>query len=142
MFGKRRKLRTNRIDSLVGRRTRITGHLSFSGGLHVEGNIEGNVSSPDDERAVLTVSDSGTIEGEVRVPNIVLNGAVIGNVHATEHIELAANARVTGNVYYQLLEMAMGAEVNGALVHLDDSADNPLKLAHEAPTKPSLEASD
>jgi cytoskeletal protein CcmA (bactofilin family) len=51
------------------------------------------------------------------VHNIVLNGEVLGDVHAFEHIELAAAARVTGNVYYNLIEMAMGAEVNGSLVH-------------------------
>ena len=73
--------------------------------------------SEDDSGSVLTVSEHGTIEGEVKVPNIILNGVVVGDVHVTNHIELAANARVTGNVYYSTIEMAMGAEVNGNLVH-------------------------
>ena len=48
---------------------------------------------------------------------MVANGTVIGDVHALAHVELAAQARVHGNVYYSLIEMAMGAEVNGNLVH-------------------------
>ena len=68
---------------------------------------------------MLTVSEHGTIEGEVRVPYVVLNGVVLGDVHAREHIELAAKARVEGDVYYGLMEMAMGAEVNGKLVHTE-----------------------
>ena len=81
---------------------------------------------------MLTLSESGIVEGEVRVPNIVLNGTVIGDVHAKQHIELASNARITGNVYYSLLEMAMGAEVNGNLVHVAEDLEVPLQLGHEA----------
>ncbi|MCH9673002.1 MAG: polymer-forming cytoskeletal protein [Gammaproteobacteria bacterium] len=142
MWGRRRKIRSNRIDTLIGRKSELRGDIQFAGGLHIEGTVRGNVSAPEDERAILTVSDGGTIEGEVRVPNIVLNGYVAGDVYAQEHIELAANARVTGNVYYHLLEMAMGAEVNGSLVHLEEGEAAQLQLAHETPMKPSLEATE
>lgn len=117
MWRNRKKIKTSRIDSLIGRQTEVQGNFYFSGGLHVDGTVQGNVSSEDDSGSVLTVSEHGTIEGEVNVPNIVLNGVVVGDVHVTNHIELAANARVTGNVYYSTIEMAMGAEVNGNLVH-------------------------
>ena len=66
---------------------------------------------------MLTVSEKGVIEGDVRVPNLVLNGAVQGDVYVSDRVELASHAKVTGNVYYNLIEMAMGAEVNGNLVH-------------------------
>ena len=128
----------------IGRdhRSELVGDIKFSGGLHVEGLVRGNVFAEDDEKGVLTVSDGGTIEGEVRVPNIVLNGTVIGDVYAVDHVELAANARVTGNVYYHLLEMTMGAEVNGSLVHVNEGTKAQLKLEHEPPMKPRLEASE
>ncbi len=114
MIGK--KKRTAKIDSLIGQNTEIQGDLIFNGGLHVDGKIKGNVIG-DDKFALLTVSDQGKVEGEVRVANVILNGSVIGDVHAIERIELATNARVNGNVYYNLIEMAIGAEVNGKLVH-------------------------
>jgi cytoskeletal protein CcmA (bactofilin family) len=84
--------------------------------LHIDGKIIGNVIASDD-KALLTLSENGVIEGNVNVPFIVLNGKVSGDVHAGERIELAAQAQVIGNVYYNLIEMAMGAEVNGSLVH-------------------------
>lgn len=128
---RRRKLRNARIDSLIGRHTETLGDLRFSGGLHVDGTVKGNVYADDDSGAVLTLSEFGTVEGEVRVPNVVLNGTVIGDVHARDQIELAANARITGNVYYRLIEMAMGAEVNGSLVHCGDDETGPkLQLEH------------
>jgi len=132
MFGNRKRIRTTKIDTLIGRKSELLGDIRFSGGLHVDGTVKGNVVAEEDASSVLTLSDSGTIEGEVRVPNVVLNGAVIGDVHAKQHIELASNARITGNVYYSLIEMAMGAEVNGNLVHVAEDLEVPLQLGHEA----------
>ena len=117
MFGTSKKFKSTKIDSLIGHQTELFGDIRFTGGLHIDGTVKGNVLADGDSKSVLTLSEHGTIEGEVRVPNVVLNGVVIGDVHASGQIELAANARITGNVYYRLIEMAMGAEVNGNLVH-------------------------
>lgn len=131
MWAKNRKGRkVARIDTLVGQHTEIDGDLAFSGGLHIDGKVRGNVSADDGSGSTLTLSEHGAIEGEVRVPHIVLNGTVAGDVHAAERIELAARARVTGNVYYNLIEMAMGAEVNGSLVH---RVEAPQPAADSAP---------
>jgi cytoskeletal protein CcmA (bactofilin family) len=111
------KPKPQRIDTLIGAGTRIIGDVHFSGGFHVDGHIKGNVDSPADSGATLSVSDTGTIEGAVAVPNVVLNGAVKGDILAHDRVELGATARVTGNVYYGLIEMEMGAEINGKLIH-------------------------
>ena len=84
------------------------------------GVIKGNVMAEEGTDSALTLSENGTIEGEVRVCNIVINGRVTGDVYGVQRVELAPDARVTGTVYYNLLEMAMGAEINGQLVHTVD----------------------
>ena len=118
MWGQNKKPKqTAHIDSLIGQNTEIHGDVFFSGGLHIDGTVKGSVVAEKGDDSVLTLSERGTIEGEVKVPNVVVNGSVIGDVHATGHVELAAQARVHGNVYYSLIEMAMGAEVNGKLMH-------------------------
>jgi len=117
MWGNRRKRKTNRIDTLIGQQTVVCGDVKFTGGLHVEGTIRGNVESENDGQSMLQLSEHGRIEGEVKVPFLILNGEVKGDVHSGEHVELLSRARVTGNVYYNLIEMAIGAEVNGKLVH-------------------------
>lgn len=116
MFGKRSGNKSGTIDTLIGQNTELRGDVVFSGGLHVDGTIKGNVKAEEGSGSILSVSERGLIEGEVRVPNIRLNGSVVGDVHATEHVELAPNARVKGDVYYKVIEMARGAEVNGSLV--------------------------
>ncbi len=117
MFGKGKKTSCSRIDTVIGEQTRLEGDIRFTGGLHVDGTVKGNIIAEPGSDNVLTVSEKGHIEGDVQVPNLVLNGAVEGDVHASERVELASHAKVTGNVYYNLIEMAMGAEVNGNLVH-------------------------
>jgi cytoskeletal protein CcmA (bactofilin family) len=117
MFGKGKKTSCSRIDTVIGEQTRLEGDIHFAGGLHVDGTVKGNIIAEPDSENVLTVSEKGRIEGDVQVPNLVLNGAVEGDVHASERVELASHAKVTGNVYYNLIEMAIGAEVNGNLVH-------------------------
>ncbi len=121
MWGPSKKPKqTAHIDSLIGQNTEIHGDVIFSGGLHVDGTVKGSVIAEKGEDSVLTLSERGTIEGEVKVPNVVVNGSIIGDLHASGHVELAAQARVHGNVYYSLIEMAMGAEVNGKLMHEED----------------------
>lgn len=112
-----KRFKAPKVSTVVGEGTTIKGDVEFGGGLHLDGAIKGNVAGEADTRSTLTVSERGTVEGDVRVDNLILNGAIIGNVYANDRVELATNARVSGTVYYQLLEMAMGAEVNGQLVH-------------------------
>jgi cytoskeletal protein CcmA (bactofilin family) len=135
MWGNRKKVRTTKIDSLIGRQTELCGDLRFTGGLHVDGTIKGNVTAETNPSSVLTLSEHGTIQGDVKVANLLLDGVVIGDVYAEGHIELASKARITGNVYYTMIEMAMGAQVNGNLVRgeASSSAETPLKLSHGTP---------
>lgn len=130
----RSKPKPQRIDTLIGAGTRIIGDVQFSGGFHVDGHIKGNVDAPPQSGATLSVSDSGVIEGSVAVPNVILNGTVKGDILAHDRVELGATARVTGNVYYGLIEMEMGAEINGKLIHEPrrDSGKPPQVLPAEA----------
>ncbi|OGT78768.1 MAG: cell shape determination protein CcmA [Gammaproteobacteria bacterium RIFCSPLOWO2_02_FULL_52_10] len=133
MWGSGNKRRTTRIDTLIGQHSEVVGDVRFTGGLHIDGTIKGNVMAENDGRSMLSLSDQGTIEGEVKVPYVIINGVVIGDVHGGEHVELSAKARVTGNVYYNLIEMAVGAEVNGKLVHTMMSEEAPIALSHIDP---------
>lgn len=122
---------TSRIDTLIGRHTHITGDISFSGGLRVDGSITGNINAMADESSLLTVSDHGSVEGEVRVPNLIINGEINGNVYASQHVELAPKARINGNLYYRMIEMTMGSEVNGHLIRAQEDSEDILHVEHE-----------
>ncbi len=115
------------IDTLIGAQVTIHGDLVFSGGLYVEGRIHGKVLAEEGARAVLTLAEQGRIEGEVQAPVVILNGELHGDVYASERVELAAKARVLGNVHYKVVEMRAGATLTGRLIHVDaDTAAVPV----------------
>ncbi len=116
MFGRKDAMNAA-VDTLVGENTKISGDLYFSGRCHVDGDIKGNVSADSDSNSALSISEDGNVEGGVTAPFVVLHGLVRGDVVASQRVELGPTARVIGNVYYNLIEMKVGAEINGKLVH-------------------------
>lgn len=120
MFSRKKKgvkvVKGGNVESLITGNCEISGDIRFTGVLFLDGKVTGNVSA-EDEKALLTVGPHARIEGEVRVPNIVIHGQVVGDVYARAHVSMSPQARVDGNLYYHLIEMNMGAEVNGKLVH-------------------------
>jgi cytoskeletal protein CcmA (bactofilin family) len=120
MFGTKSNKPQSRIDCLIGATTAVDGNLTFSGGLRVDGRVRGNVVAADGEAGTLVVSEDAHIEGEIRVSHVVINGTVIGSVHATEYVELQPKANVTGDVHYKTIEMHLGAVVQGRLSHQNE----------------------
>ena len=114
----RRKQRKHSvIDTLIGSNSRVNGDVHFEGGCHIDGTVKGSVSADPESSSALSISEDGGVEGSVTVPYVVLHGIVRGDVYANQRVELGPTARVIGNVYYNLIEMAIGAEINGKLVH-------------------------
>jgi cytoskeletal protein CcmA (bactofilin family) len=117
MFKRKQPSKSAKIDTLIGAKTRINGDLEFAGGLHLDGYINGNVRAEPAKGAFLSVSEQGCIEGSVIAPSVILNGIVKGDIVAQDRVELGPKARVLGNVHYTVIETAVGAQINGKLVH-------------------------
>jgi cytoskeletal protein CcmA (bactofilin family) len=126
--------------TLIAANTRIEGDVHFSDQLLVNGEIRGNVFADQESDAGLTISAKGIVTGEIRVPNVVINGQVKGDIHAGKHVELAAEARVEGNVYYHLIEMVMGARVDGSLVYTP-AGEQPARKAPPPKAEPAPDTS-
>jgi cytoskeletal protein CcmA (bactofilin family) len=117
---KRQQSKSATVGTLIGPKTRINGDVEFTGGLHVDGCITGNVKGDSKEGTFLSVSQQGSIEGSVVAPYVMLNGIVKGDIEASDRVELGSNAKVMGNVHYTTIETAVGAQINGKLIHRTD----------------------
>ena len=119
MFGKKEKVMGFAAGSttLISKSAELSGDINFSGNLEIEGTVRGNINAAPGSDARVRIMEKGVVEGEIRVPSVVVNGRVVGDVYAGKHVELAAKAVVEGNVHYQLIEMVKGALVNGNLVY-------------------------
>ena len=133
MFRKKANKPQNRIDSLIGAGTRIEGNVTFSGGLRVDGEVKGNVVASGGQPSTLVVSEQASIDGEIHVSHLVVNGSVNGTIYVAEFLELQARSRVKGDVHYNTLEIHLGAVVEGRLVHntnmIEGSKPVELKIA-------------
>ena len=109
--------------TLISSETTITGDITFTGQLDIEGTVVGSVQSASGD-AVLRVVSGGRVAGEIKVPHATVNGKVEGDVHSSERLVLSEQAVIDGDVYYNLIEMAAGAKVNGGLRHSSNVADD------------------
>jgi cytoskeletal protein CcmA (bactofilin family) len=121
MLGSKKTLSVSGGTTLISHETVIVGDVHFCGNLDVEGLVQGNIIAQSGKEALLRVVGKGRVEGEIRVPSVIVNGVVQGDVYSSKHLELASKSRVKGNVFYTLVEMAAGAEVNGSLTHMSDA---------------------
>jgi len=115
-----------RIDTLIGKASRVHGDLEFEGGLHLDGTIAGNVRATPVEGSSLSISETGAIEGNVEAGNVMLNGTVRGDIVARDRVVMGATARVQGNVYYGVIEMTLGAQIMGKLTRISEKAVDPV----------------
>jgi len=122
MFERKKSPPQKRIDSLIGAGKTVDGDVTFSGGLRIDGVVQGKVATVDNQPATLVLSEQARIEGEVHVSHMVINGTVTGPVNANDYLELQAKARVNGDVVYRTLEMHVGAVVQGKLMHSEQES--------------------
>lgn len=117
MFSKKPSKPQTQIDSLIGANTIIGGDLNFSGGLRIDGQVNGNVIATPGKPSTLVLSEHARVNGEVSVTHLVINGTISGSVSASDYLELQSKAKVTGDVHYKTLEIQLGAIVDGRLLH-------------------------
>ncbi|MDX9698957.1 MAG: polymer-forming cytoskeletal protein [Rhodocyclaceae bacterium] len=124
MFGKKKDKRNaievTRLSSLVADNLQVVGDVLFTGGLRVDGKIEGNVLGREGEKSLIVLSQKGCIVGRVRAYDAVINGTISGDLEVEHFLELQAGARVSGNISYRQLQMECGATIEGQLVCTED----------------------
>ncbi len=139
MFSKRKNpsaIKMTQLSSLIAEGVEITGDVVFTGGMRIDGRVNGNVigrSLDGKAPALLVLSDKGRIEGSVRCGDAVINGSVVGDLEVEHLLELQSEARVSGTIRYRQLQLDVGAAVQGQLIRVDGSliADNVVELGAE-----------
>ena len=119
------------IKSLIALGTKIEGNMLFVEGMRIDGEVAGEIRAASGQPSILVISESARVEGAVHADHVIVNGEVVGPVHAAELLELQPKAKISGNVHYKALEMHQGAVISGqmcpAAVLVEEKP--PLKLA-------------
>ncbi|MFN3377205.1 MAG: polymer-forming cytoskeletal protein [Burkholderiaceae bacterium] len=122
------------LKSLIAQGTRVEGDLLFSEGMRIDGEVIGDVRASAEQPSLLVISETAQVEGTLHADHVIINGTVVGPVHAAELLELQPRARVTGNVHYKSLEMHQGAVIAGQMCPVVALVEEkpPLQLASNA----------
>jgi len=133
MWGlRKRSTPQKRIDSLIGAGTVVNGDVTFTGGLRIDGRVQGNVVAANSEPSTLVLSEQAKVDGEIRVSHMVINGTVNGPLIANDYVELQPKARVVGDVTYKTLEMHVGAVIQGRLNHAEPGTASIVEMKRAA----------
>lgn len=116
MFKRDKAAVATSVETLIGPAVTLRGDLDFSGGLHLEGRVFGNVRVIEGTRGTLALSEGAVIEGEVHAQQAVVHGRVRGDIHIDGRLALGPKAVVEGSVRYGTIEMAAGARITGKLL--------------------------
>lgn len=96
MFGKEEDITTAQgsLNSILGQGCKVKGDIELQGTIRIDGEFEGSISCPD----TLIIGKSGVLKAEVKVKNAVIGGKLVGNIHASNKIELQSGSHVQGDI--------------------------------------------
>lgn len=123
-----RDIKEGRLSGFVGNGTMLTGDTHFQAMLRVDGHLTGSVSS---DSGTLIIGSSGQVDANVNVAAAMINGAVNGDIIATERLELGRSARVIGNIQTPKLVIEEGAILEGACNMLKSKETLEQRIADE-----------
>ena len=125
----------------IGENCTIDGDITFDKTIEIHGKISGTVRIAENcTTAMLVIKKNGIVEGDVYGDEVVIEGEVIGNVTGKKKITIKSSSFVSGNVYYDILDMNGGATVNGNLIR--NKGKEPQKLENNSAVSLDIKSSD
>lgn len=97
------------LSTIIGKGSKINGNLFVSGGVRVDGEIEGKIESD----GFVTIGVSGIAKADINAEECLISGKVIGDVHVSEGLELEETASLTGDITAKVIRIHTGAVFNG-----------------------------
>ena len=125
----------------IGENCTIDGDITFDKTIEIHGKISGTVRIAENcTTAMLVIKKNGIVEGDVYGDEVVIEGEVIGNVTGKKKITIKSSSFVSGNVYYDILDMNGGATVNGNLIR--NKGKEPQKLENNSAVSLDIKSAD
>jgi len=127
------------VSSILAEGVEMTGEMSFSQGLRVDGLVRGKIRS----EACLVVGPAGRVEAEIRIRRVSINGEFRGVIHASDRVEIHKEGRVYGDIFTPCLIIEAGALFEGKcnMSEKDQAATtaDPVAKPESAETTPAAE---
>jgi cytoskeletal protein CcmA (bactofilin family) len=133
-------------STLIGETITVNGNVTGDEDLTVRGRVEGSISIA----KTLTVEAGGVVKAEVQARSAVISGVVVGNVTASESVEITREARMVGDIAAPRVVIADGAGFRGRIEMAEVDVEaagadrpavarTPARPALRAPARPAVE---
>ncbi len=106
--------------TIIDHDTRITGDIQLGGDALLDGYLNGNIEATGNDSR-LNICEHGRVEGSVVVPNLRVDGTIEGRISVTGRLEIGSKALIIGDIQYNLIEVSVGAQLDGQLIHKSKS---------------------
>ena len=121
----------NKNSTVIGENCVIEGDVTFEKTIEVHGKIIGTLKIAENcTSASLIIKKTGVVEGDVYGSEVIIEGEVVGNVSGKKDIKIENSAFISGNVYYDILDVQGGATINGNLIR--NKGKEPQKLENKS----------
>jgi cytoskeletal protein CcmA (bactofilin family) len=121
----------NKNSTVIGENCVIEGDVTFEKTIEVHGKIIGTLKIAENcTSASLIIKKTGIVEGDVYGSEVIIEGEVVGNVSGKKDIKIENSAFISGNVYYDILDVQGGATINGNLIR--NKGKEPQKLENKS----------
>jgi cytoskeletal protein CcmA (bactofilin family) len=108
-LGRKKRQREPEVSVFLGGDSNLEGELKFSGQARLDGAFHGRITGS----GVLLVGPAARVEADVSAAAVIISGEVVGNVTATDRIELHAPGKLRGNINAPLVVMDEGVLFEG-----------------------------
>src|SRR3954469_18233563 len=116
-------------NTVIGESILISGKLTGDEDLTVRGRVEGELTLT----RTLIVEPTGIVKANVAVKNVIISGVVVGNINATESVELTREGRMVGDIHSPRVIIVDGASFRG---RVDMGEVEPGRVPAERPSLP------
>lgn len=117
MFRRDKKGKNCSLATLIGAGTLVDGNLTYSGGIHIDGTVLGDLAAENpDQTSQVWIGEKGIVKGSVRGTDVIVHGSVDGDIFAAHSVTIGAKARVAGDVCYSELSVDGCSSVTGRFI--------------------------
>ena len=113
MFSDNRKGKTPDLSNQqnrISQGTKIIGDITSQGGFRIDGEVEGNIKTPNK----VVIGKSGIVKGSLHCKDADIEGAIHGNVTISNLLSLKSTAHIDGEVVVSKLAVEPGATFNAS----------------------------
>ncbi|MGI6093406.1 MAG: polymer-forming cytoskeletal protein [Veillonellaceae bacterium] len=123
MFGKKKPVLSEEVETVVGQETTVKGSISAKGSVRVDGTLEGELET----KATAVIGQNGKAMAQITAANATIAGFVKGNVSVSGRLELLPTAKLYGDIKVGALIIGEGAVFKGACQMLNNIEESPQK---------------